>query len=307
MDKERGAAAPETLLEAWLKQSTKFWGETMKSWYPFQESDGEGGLLKRGTKMRAQENWEAMFKTWQAMAALLEEPSALEGVVKGIGTAPQLLLKLVKPAWEGFFRLQKEWIDRAGRIGRSTVAYTFDDVDKEVFNVWFEIYEKEFRQYLQIPPLGLFREYQQRLNEAMDKFNLFQAAMSEFISLVYLPVEKSFKVMQDKLAEMIREGNLPEKSREYYQIWLKILEGHYMTLFKSPEYVQAICRTLDAWSEFYVAKNKVLQDILQFIPLPTYKDMDELYKELYRLKKRIKTLEKELQTREHDEEKRETG
>jgi polyhydroxyalkanoate synthase subunit PhaE len=298
-EKHQETVGPESLLEAWLKQSSQFWGAAAKMWSP-PETSGEDPAIKRGTTTRAQETLEGTLKTWQAMSAILAEPSGMEGAFKGIKAMPQVVLKLIKPAWDGFFQLQKDWIDRAGRIGKSTAAYTFENVDQEVFNVWFDIYEKEFRQYLQVPPLGLFREYQARMNEATDKFNLFQAAMSEFVSLVYLPVEKSLKVLQDKMAEMADKGKLPEKSKDYYQLWLKILEGHYMTLFKSPEYTQAIARTLDAWSEFHVAKSKVLQDALQFLPVPTYKDMDELYKELYVLKKRVRTLERQNQAQQSD-------
>lgn len=297
-EKQRDTVGPETLLEAWLKQSAHFWGAATKMWGPAQEPKGEDSFLKRGAKTRTQETWESTLKTWQAMGAVLAEPSGMEGLFKGIGSMPQVVLKMVKPAWDGFFQLQKEWIDRAGRIGKSTAAYTFEDLDKEVFSVWFEIYEKEFRRFLHVPPLGLFREYQERMNEAADKFNVYQAAMTEFVSLVYLPVEKSLKVMQEKMAEMADKGKLPEKSKEYYQMWLKILEGHYMTLFKSTDYTRTIARTLDAWSEFHVAKNKVLQDVLQSMPLPTYKDMDELYKELYMLKKRVRTLERHNQASE---------
>jgi polyhydroxyalkanoate synthesis regulator phasin len=75
-------------------------------------------------------------------------------------------------------------------------------------------------------------------------------------------------------------------------MWLKILEGHYMTLFKSQEYTQALGKTLGSMEEFTMARQELLQDALQSLPVATDKDMDELYKELYELKKRIKQLEK---------------
>ena len=67
-----------------------------------------------------------------------------------------------------------------------------------------------------------------------------------------------------------------------------------MTLFQSPEYVKTLGKTLDTMSEFSAAKNAVMEDILNILPISTQKDMDDLYKEIYLLKKRIKTLEKKL-------------
>jgi len=41
-----------------------------------------------------------------------------------------------------------------------------------------------------------------------------------------------------------------------------------------------------------MARHRMLTDMLQSLPLPTNKEMDELYKELYLLKKRVRELEK---------------
>jgi polyhydroxyalkanoate synthesis regulator phasin len=92
---------------------------------------------------------------------------------------------------------------------------------------------------------------------------------------------------------MAEAGELPDDSKAYYQMWIKILEGHYMTLFKSPEYVDAMGQTLDSLENYKMAAEKVIEDTLGMLPVPTQKDMDELYKEIYLLKKKVKALEKE--------------
>jgi len=106
-------------------------------------------------------------------------------------------------------------------------------------------------------------------------------------------MEKSYKVMQEKLTEMAEAGELPDDSKAYYQMWIKILEGHYMNLFKSPEYVNAMGQTLNALEDYKMTQEKVIEDILGMFPVPTQKDMDELYKEIYLLKKKVKALEKD--------------
>jgi polyhydroxyalkanoate synthesis regulator phasin len=75
-------------------------------------------------------------------------------------------------------------------------------------------------------------------------------------------------------------------------MWLKILEGHYMNLFKSKEYTDALHRTLNKLEDFLIAKNEAMRDFLQLLPVVTQKDMDEMYKEFHLLKKRVKALEK---------------
>jgi hypothetical protein len=117
--------------------------------------------------------------------------------------------------------------------------------------------------------------------------------MSEFFYLLYLPVEQATKVMQDSLDTMAKEDGLPENPKDYYHLWIRTLEGRYMILFKSKEYTQALGKTLNAMGDYMVARKRIVEDVLQTIPVPTHSEVDALYKEIYRLKKRIRALEKQ--------------
>ena len=189
--------------------------------------------------------------------------------------------------------LQQQWLEKIDRIGQSTPAFDFDSLDEEVFKAWTEIYEQEFRQFFHIPQLGLTRFYQEKLYQALDKHNRFQSQFMEFMHLIYLPVEKSIKVLQQQLSELARTGKLPESSNDYYKLFVKILEGHYMSLFKSPDYVTAMSKTLDTLEDFVAVRDNIAQDFLKTLSMPTQQELDEVYKELYHLKKRLKILEKE--------------
>ncbi len=291
-DKDKPRSGSASMLEGWLKTYADFMQSSMK-----MMSEGvaaTGGRLRpeESPKGRMAESWEAAMRSWKTTSTILNEPGVLEGLAKGVNTLPDIVIKLMKPGWETFLHMQEDFMKRADRIGKSTAAYNFENLDQEMFKVWTELYEKEFRQFLHMPQLGLTRAYQERVSEAADKFNIFQASVSELVSLLYLPMEKSLKVMQDQLAEMAETGKLPENSKAYYRMWVKILEGHYMTLFKSPEYNQTLSKTLEHMGEFLTARQRIVQDALSSWPVPTQDDLDELYKEIYLLKKRIRELEK---------------
>jgi class III poly(R)-hydroxyalkanoic acid synthase PhaE subunit len=237
---------------------------------------------------------DAAMQTWQILSSTFSRPETLESVFKGVGTFPDILVKVAQTSLSGFLEFHNKWFERLGRIGSSTEAYTFEDLDENAFRAWSDIYEKEFRQFFNIPQLGLTRFHQEKFNQALDKYNLFQAALGEFSRLLYLPISKSYSVMQEKMSEMAEAGELSEDSKAYYQMWIKILEGHYMTLFQSPDYVKTLGDVLNTMSDFSVVKNELMQDLLSTLPVSTQKDTDDLYKEIYVLKKRIKTLEKKL-------------
>lgn len=290
MDTQKGNQTGDTLLSAWIRSAADFWGSVLQNWTKY---DAAGGGSAPGGKGRTQESFESVFNSWQTLSSVAGDPGAMEAF-SNLGRAlPELLLQMVQAGWKSYFYLQQQWLEKAGRIGQSTHAFNFDNLDEEVFKAWSEIYEKEFRQFFYIPQLGLTRFYQEKINATLDKHTRFQSQYAEFMHLLLLPVEKSLKVLQQQLSDLAREGNLPETSNEYYKIFIKILEGHYMSLFKSPDYVKAMGNTLEALEDFVEARNAVAQDILKAVSMPTQNELDELYKEMYQLKKRIKILEKE--------------
>ena len=291
-EKQEEKEGPQVLLSAWMKTANDLWGSMFRVWTDAAGKFQPHEASKKGTTGHAHASIDTAMKTWQAISSAMSEPEVIDSMFKGTGAMPEMLMKIAQTGLAGFLQLQQKWFERAGRIGKSAEAYTFEDLDENAFQAWAEIYEKEFKQFFNIPQLGLTRFYQEKMNRAMDRYNLFQAAITEFLRLLYLPVTKSISVLQAKLGELAEAGKLPEDSKVYYQMWIKILEGHYMTLFQSPEYVNILKKTLDTMSDFSAAKNDLMEDMLNMFPIPKQKEMDELYREIYLLKKRIKGLEK---------------
>ncbi|MEW6351791.1 MAG: poly(R)-hydroxyalkanoic acid synthase subunit PhaE [Thermodesulfobacteriota bacterium] len=287
-DSNQEKTSPTSLLESWMKTYADLWGNAADMWSVNPGTQGEA------SRSRAQESFASAFRTFQSLSQVLAQPQAMESLFKGVHTLPEIFIRVLQPVFKGFMEIQMEAVERAGRIGTSTAAYSFENLDQEALKAWTDVYEREFRQFLRIPQVGLLRTYQERINEATDRFNIFHATIAEFFSILFLPVEKSLKVMQEKLTELADDGRLPEQTREYYRMWVKVLEGHYMNLFKSPQYTQAMSKTLHAMSEFSIARRKILEDAFQSLPIPSLKEMDDLCKEMYLLKKRVRELEKQL-------------
>lgn len=294
MDKnnQKDKGKPENPMSAWMKTAGVFWEGMFQTWSKAMDGITVPNKPEAGKSNQAKAPFDTAMKAFSSFSSLVSEPDSMESLFKGAGAMPQILAKMAQTGLSGLLQFQQKWFERAGQMGKSTEAYKFEDLDENAFRAWSEIYEAEFSRFFNIPQLGLMRFYQERMNQALDKFNIFQTAMSEFQRLCYLPITRSFGVLQEKLGDMAKDGALPEDPKTYYQMWVKILEGHYMTLFQSPDYIQTLGQTMDAMSEFSHAKNEVIQDMLSMFPIPTEKEIDELYKEIYLLKKRINALEK---------------
>jgi len=294
MNGESAKVGMDSLLGAWIKASSDYWLNAARDW-PKMPDLGEGfAALFAVPKSPTMESWQSSIKVWQAMAASFSQPDALETLLKGASASPEITMKMIRTVWDGYFNVYQHWVQKLGKLGETTEPYKFENLDQEVFKHWLELYEKEIQPYLKAPQLGLNRFYQERANQLIDRYNLYQAAMSELMHIIYVPLEKSVKVMQDKFEDLAREGQLSENFKDYYNMWIKILEGHYMTLFKSPEYLQSLSKTLTAVADYKTAQHQMLTDLLQALPIPTHRDMDDLSKELYLLKKRVKELEARL-------------
>lgn len=295
-DTGKKSSTPD-LMTLWMKNASTFWEGIAKSVTraaPRKTENNDDGQ-SRG---RLAEALHASFRLWETSARTMATPAAMTSLIKGLQTVPDISTRFMQTSIEGVVELQKRWADRLKKSGSATQAYSFDDLDSAFLNRWTDIYKKEIQQYLNIPQLGLTKFYQEKLNQTLDKHNLFQAALAEFLHLLGIPLEKSMGVLQTQLSELAEKGTLSEDSREYYQLWIKILEGHFMTLFKSPEYTQALGKTIEAMNQFLTSRNDVLEDLLKSFPVPTHKDMDALYEDLHQLKRRIRALEKQLQQKE---------
>jgi len=290
-DKDKQSPLKESPFLPWLHTMADMWLNLAKTVPP--NSDTALGT-QTAVQNRFTQQLDTNLNLLKSFSRMMNEPESASAMANSINALPEILLKMAKSGFDAALQIQNHLMEKAGKIGKRAEAYNFENLDQDLFKALNDVYEKELRQYFKIPPLGLTRFYQERFNEMLDKYNLFETVLAEFLSILYLPMEKSFKVFQEKLQQMAEEGNLPKEAKESYAIWIKILEGHYISLFKSKEYTDALHQTLNTLEDFIIVRNRMLEDFLQLLPVVTHKEMEELYKEFHVLKKRVKELEKQL-------------
>jgi hypothetical protein len=226
----------------------------------------------------------------------MSHPNTLSAYLQGIAKLPESLTGLILPALTAAAEIHQKGMGQMGKAGDFLSSFNFENPDKHILDLWRNLYDQEFRKLLNIPQLGLTRQYQEKANRLMDRFNLLQAAMADFLRLLCLPFEKTQAAYSKKLAGDVEKNELPTDFKSQYMIWLKILEGHYMTLFKTPEYLTSLSNTISAAAEYSLAKKSLTDDLLKILSIPSSDTIEGLYKELYDMKKRLKALEKTIKT-----------
>lgn len=283
----------EKIITSWINNAAQIWESIVQ-----RDNDVKSPFFSDldGAK-KAYKAWEPALKKWDEFAVSINKKEMIESIVEGNKTGMENFHKMLKSGLEGYSFFQKRWMESATNINNVFKSHQGSTGfgGSEFFDLFADIYQKEFSKFLSIPPLGLSRQYQTKLQQVIDKSNIFQVKFLEFLYFLYIPFEKSFQVVQDSVASLADEGSLPEDAKEYYKMWVKQLENHYMALFKSSEYTNALSKVIDSMSDFVSARQQIVQDSFKAFGVPVEKDMDELYKDIYSLKKRIRMLEKEAQ------------
>lgn len=278
-------------INPWLQSLGSFWSAMTTP--PKKERPASSTPRPENhTGNQASDTVAAALKNWQALTHTLSTPESLIAFLKSGGAIPEMMFKLSQTSMDGMEEMHQRIFQQARRMGESVEAYQFTDIDENMCRLWTDIYEKEFRQYFQIPQLGLMRQYQERVNQAADKYNLFQSKLSEYLNLLSMPFSRASQVMQEKIGVMMENDELPEDPKTYYNLWIKVLEGHFMTLYQTPEYVETLACTLNALADFSAARDAVIEDALDLFPVAKQTDLDDMARELYTLKKRVKALER---------------
>jgi polyhydroxyalkanoate synthesis regulator phasin len=295
-DKQSEDTGAKDAFTQWTQSMNDMWGGLLQFWMkpgafsPRTDSAPQSDTSQaRADRIRA--SVETALQNWQHFSGALSDPDAMGALLKGAGAMPEVLAHLAMTGLCGFVETQQKILDQANRLGEHIDAQTFTQVDENFFRSWTEMYEQEISRFLQIPKLGLVREYQERISQAADTYNRFQVTLNEFLHLLSVPVSRSFSVLQEQVSELADKGELPEDGKAYYDMWVKVLEGHYMTLFQTPEYMEVLGKTLSSLTAYQQARNAVVEDMIGNLPIPSRTEIDSLYQEVHRLKRRLRQLE----------------
>ncbi|MBW2218029.1 MAG: hypothetical protein JRF40_00845, partial [Deltaproteobacteria bacterium] len=166
------------------------------------------------------EAWALNAKSWETLYKAFPMPETFDSVFKSIQPSSESVLKMTETGWESFNILMGDWQKQLNDISRqpgtSMFSGMFSGLDQDALCKWSELYDKEFRKFLNIPQLGLTRFHQEKINHTLDTFVRFQNAMAEFLHLLYKPIEKSGGDMQKKISDLAKNDELPEEPKAYY-------------------------------------------------------------------------------------------
>jgi polyhydroxyalkanoate synthase subunit PhaE len=288
-------SAQHVVFEDWVKTQTGAWEDAMKrTAQAWQVPLGMASPIpgEEGKQPGPDEIGKNLLEFFQALSSVAGTPKP--GDFQSAKSVPDMMLKMLQPLWRYSIKLQQQFAEMTGATATGEPE-NMAELVKQMTKSFYDAQGEDFRKILNVPQLGLNRYYQERQNKAIEKASEFQSALTEFLQLLMIPMEKSYYGVQEEIAKLEKEGKAAIKdSRTLYQLWIQKLEDHYMALLRSDDYMNTLRQTLNSLHDFRAARAEFFMDQLQNLPIPTNRDMDELYKDLHILKKRVKELERKV-------------
>lgn len=284
------------LFESWMDTANKFWkdvensrGETLK-WGGVDLNFESAEKSEDDEKHKTYRTWQTTVKNFAAFLKILSAPENQQSIAESSTAFAKAYSEAAKESFENLLEFQTNFIESCARASEHTQTYNPDDFDQSAFQSFRELYKNEWQKYLNIPKIGLPRELHEQLTDLVDKSNIFYSYIVELLYLFGRPFEKSNQAMQQKIHNMLENGEVENDPGKLYNEWIKILEGNFMQLLQSQEYTSLLNKIIRSLASYKAVKNDVTNVFLKEFQIPTNKDMDEVYKDLYLTKKKLKEL-----------------
>ncbi|NMW84817.1 poly(R)-hydroxyalkanoic acid synthase [Peptoniphilus sp. AGMB00490] len=199
------------------------------------------------------------------------------------------------------------WMDNSSELMDYVMKGVFDDPKAflEFFKLWKKNYSETFGKMLNAPQFGIDRNTYEMQMKTIDKMITFIGNYLELSIMISNLINESTENVVKESFEMIKEGKAPKTYEEFYNYWKAKTSEEFDTLFYSDEFSKFLGNFVDSLMLLKIDLDRVIEESLKWVPIPTNSDMDSLYKTVYELKKEVRNLKRHIRDKEYEEEKKE--
>jgi class III poly(R)-hydroxyalkanoic acid synthase PhaE subunit len=208
---------------------------------------------------------------------------------------PQNQVELWQIYTKGLQKLSSLWAEQLRHsldVSRATVGDRSTWL--ELNNLYWNIYEKTFGNFLQSPNLGYTREFNNKLLEGFDTWiNFYKASFDYQLVLVDVWV-KTFEELMRELASSEEKGETIHNWQQFVQVWSSLFDQVFAKTFRSHDTVEIQGKFLNAAMTNRRHQQQLMEVFLKMNDLPIRSEVDEVHRSIYEMRKEIKSLKKAL-------------
>jgi class III poly(R)-hydroxyalkanoic acid synthase PhaE subunit len=183
-------------------------------------------------------------------------------------------------------------------VSRTMVGYAW--ALSELYNLYWEIYEKTFGSFVQSPSLGYTREFNNKLLKSFDTWINFNKASFDYQVVLVDVWVRAFEELMRELVSSQEKGETVQNWRQFLQVWSSVVDRVFAQTFRSEDALQIRGNFLNAAMTYRLHNQQLMEVFLKMNDLPVRSEVDEIHRSIYELRKEIKSLKKSLAESQSD-------
>jgi class III poly(R)-hydroxyalkanoic acid synthase PhaE subunit len=200
---------------------------------------------------------------------------------------------------DGVTTMQKfsaPWFESMGKMFDLMMQAGLKDPSKssDLMLLWKSNYDKTVGELMKSPVVGSNRELIEQQNKAVDRLVEMTLAMSEYIGSIMTVANEKSKQGFEHYYEMIQKGEQPKTFNEFYKFISNEIENAIENFYYTDEFGQIIGKAADAYMQFKIELDKLIEKYLNDTPIITVSKVDNAFKNVYDLRKDMKSLTKKV-------------
>jgi class III poly(R)-hydroxyalkanoic acid synthase PhaE subunit len=148
--------------------------------------------------------------------------------------------------------------------------------------------QQEGRSWLQAPAFGYAREHQEHYQKMALAFVDFQEAVKQYNALILKSSQRSFEILEGKLAERSEPGRQIDSIRALYDLWVDAAEEAYAEIALSDEFRKVYGEVVNSQMRVRSQLQQEVERIGVDLGMPTRTELNSVHKRLHDLRRELR-------------------
>jgi class III poly(R)-hydroxyalkanoic acid synthase PhaE subunit len=148
--------------------------------------------------------------------------------------------------------------------------------------------KQEGMSWLQAPAFGYAREHQEHYQKMLAAFAEYQEALKHYNALILKSSQRSFTILEDKLAERSEPGRQIDSLRALYDLWVDSAEEAYAEIALSDEFRKVYGDVVNAQTRVRSQIQQEVERVGTDLGMPTRTELNSVHKRLHDLRREFR-------------------
>jgi len=152
---------------------------------------------------------------------------------------------------------------------------------------------RPFGRWLELAPLGFFREQHAHAQELARAHEAYRSAAERMTAAIAHIHRDALELLAKKTRELAGSGHAVSDGRTLYNLWIECGERAFVQHASGEAFGQLQGELVNAGTRLRAAQQAMVEYFLKSLDLPTRAELNSVHKRLHELRDRIETLERQ--------------